>query len=389
MDNFQRNSKKNNLSNHKLQRRRMPVWMMVLADIFLAAVCLGLFSLYQIVLPHKLSTNGVVVASANDTDGDTFRLPDSNSGSGNTVNSGSNQNSNTSINSNGSNSNYNINMGRAPRTGGGYTNYGNTDTDRIASDTSEASTINSEKKVKTKVNSYQSSHVELTTNKVELGSGNDKITYYSSDIFVTNVRYLKTAFATGTYGRNLKDWANAMAAQNNAILAISGDYYGNSETSTVIRNGILYRSAGNDADVCVLFTDGTMKAYSPSSFNAKKLIKKGAWQAWNFGPSLLDGKGNILKSFNTTDYIYSQNPRCAIGYVEPGHYVFVVVDGRNPGYSKGATLNELAQIMADEGCRTAYNLDGGKSASMVYKNDYVNQPSQGGREISDIIYIGE
>jgi exopolysaccharide biosynthesis protein len=180
-----------------------------------------------------------------------------------------------------------------------------------------------------------------------------------------------------------------MAIENKALLAISGDYYGNSEISVVIRNGVLYRSSGNDADVCVLFTDGTMKTYSPEAFDADKLIDQGAWQAWTFGPALLDGNGNILDSFNTTDYIYSENPRCSIGYVAPGHYKFVVVDGRNPGYSKGASLNELAQIMVDEGCMTAYNLDGGKSASMVYDGAYVNQPAQGGRNISDIIYLGE
>jgi exopolysaccharide biosynthesis protein len=37
----------------------------------------------------------------------------------------------------------------------------------------------------------------------------------------------------------------------------------------------------------------------------------------------------------------------------------------------------------------AYNLDGGKSASMVYDGEYVNVPAQGGRDISDIIYLGE
>ncbi|MDF2486836.1 MAG: hypothetical protein K0R46_3004, partial [Herbinix sp.] len=139
----------------------------------------------------------------------------------------------------------------------------------------------------------------------------------------------------------------------------------------------------------VLFTDGTMKTYSPEEFDASEVIDQGAWQAWTFGPELLDGDGHILASFNTTSYLNSTNPRGAIGYVEPGHYKFVVVDGRDKGYSKGVTLSELAQIMVNEGSKTAYNLDGGKSAAMVYDGSYVNQPAQGGRTISDIIYIGE
>ena len=139
--------------------------------------------------------------------------------------------------------------------------------------------------------------------------------------------------------------------------------------------------------ICVLFTNGTMKTYAPDEFDADEVIAQSAWQAWTFGPQLLDGKGNILSSFNTTTYLNSTNPRCAIGYITQGHYVFVVVDGREEGYSKGVTLSELAQIMVDAGCNSAYNLDGGKSAAMVYQGEYVNQPADGGRTVSDIVYI--
>ena len=71
-----------------------------------------------------------------------------------------------------------------------------------------------------------------------------------------------------------------------------------------------------------------------------------------------------------------------------GHYIFVTVDGRNEGYSKGATLSELAAIMSDEGCMSAFNLDGGKSAMTYFNNSIVNAPDGGGRDLSDIIYIG-
>jgi exopolysaccharide biosynthesis protein len=40
-----------------------------------------------------------------------------------------------------------------------------------------------------------------------------------------------------------------------------------------------------------------------------------------------------------------KNPRSAIGYYEPGHYCFIVVDGRQNGYSDGMTLDELAQTL--------------------------------------------
>ena len=108
------------------------------------------------------------------------------------------------------------------------------------------------------------------------------------------------------------------------------------------------------------------------------MIAQGAWQAWTFGPALLDGSGNVPESFHSTEYLNKVNPRAAIGYVAPGHYKFVVVDGRQDGYSAGVTMSQLAQLMKEEGCLTAYNLDGGKSAVMYYNGTAVSKPISGG-----------
>jgi exopolysaccharide biosynthesis protein len=69
--------------------------------------------------------------------------------------------------------------------------------------------------------------------------------------------------------------------------------------------------------------------------------------------------------------------------------VFIVVDGRSPGYSRGVALSEFAQIFKDLGCTIAYNLDGGGSSAMYFMGDLVNNPLGRGRErgISDILYV--
>lgn len=402
MNNYKKsngNSKDYNKQNKK-KGKRMPVWLLVITDILLAASCLGVLLLYQIVLPQKLTSANKVVATAADSVENTFELPDAksnNTKSSKTSNDTDKNlsNSKTSDIDNTTDSDQlksisGLSVEKSRQAiNGNYTNYTNTNTNNITSNKNDSKVISSEKKTVTKVNSYRNNRIEFTTSKIEMGSGNDKITYYLSDIYVTSVKYIKTAFATKTFGKNLTDTAADIAKENNALLAISGDFYGNSETSFVIRNGILYRNKTNDADICVLFTNGVMKTYSPENFNADEVIKDGAWQAWTFGPALLDDNSEIPDSFNTTDYLYGDHPRSVLGYVKPGHYVFVTVDGRNPGYSRGVNLNELAQIMIDAGCSRAYNLDGGKSAAMLYKDQYVNQPAQGGREISDIIYVGE
>jgi hypothetical protein len=74
---------------------------------------------------------------------------------------------------------------------------------------------------------------------------------------------------------------------------------------------------------------------------------------------------------------------------EPGHYVFVVVDGRQPGYSDGMSLDQLAALFEELGTKVAYDLDGGKTSQMTFGGTLVNKPTEGGRTTSDIIYIGE
>jgi len=61
-------------------------------------------------------------------------------------------------------------------------------------------------------------------------------------------------------------------------------------------------------------------------------------------------------------------PRTAVGLDRAGRrLVIVVVDGRQPGYSDGATLTEVAQILMDTGVYTGFNLDGGGSSTLVMK----------------------
>ena len=111
------------------------------------------------------------------------------------------------------------------------------------------------------------------------------------------------------------------------------------------------------------------------------------YQAFSFGPALLDANGKAMEEYDTE--IERVNPRCAIGYYEPGHYCFVVVDGRQSGYSRGMTIQQLAQTFEALGCKAAYNLDGGKTTVMIFDGKKVNTPADGGRKISDIVYIGE
>lgn len=232
-----------------------------------------------------------------------------------------------------------------------------------------------------KEQSYQSDNVRIYIDSVQENGA----AYYVADIWVKNIALLRTAFAQDLYGQGLNDSVKNMADQNNAILAVSGDYYGARSKGIVIRNGNLYRDTAF-SDVCVLYIDGTMCTYSKKEFELDEAVSNKAFQAWSFGPALLEN-GQAIVDFESS--VNRDNPRCAIGYYEPGHYCFVLVDGRQEGYSEGMSLNELSELFFKLGCKTAYNLDGGQTAIMYFLGKTVNKPYNGGRHSSDIIYIGE
>lgn len=228
---------------------------------------------------------------------------------------------------------------------------------------------------------YESDNVRIAVREVQ----DEHLTYYVSDIWVKNISSLRTAFAKDQYGQGIHQDFLKIGNNHNAILAISGDYYGARAKGVVIRNGKLYRNTPFE-DVCVLYMDGVMETYTKDEFNIDDAVSRQAYQAWCFGPQLLDN-GAPMEKFTST--VSSPNPRCAIGYYEPGHYCFVTVDGRQKGYSDGITLKDLSKLFYDLGCKAAYNLDGGQTAMMSFKGALVNQPYKGGRQSSDIIYIAE
>ena len=70
----------------------------------------------------------------------------------------------------------------------------------------------------------------------------------------------------------------------------------------------------------------------------------------------------------------SREPRTAVGINKNGRFLYlVVVDGRQPFYSEGATLADLAQVLIRHGAHLAMNLDGGGSSTMVMQGED-NQP---------------
>lgn len=221
----------------------------------------------------------------------------------------------------------------------------------------------------------------------ELATSDGRVEYILAELWLEDVTDLKTAFAYDTYGTGYVDSVPNMDTWLNAILTVNGDYYGNGTSGIVARNGVIYRANPTNADILLLYADGSMAVKSYAEFDAQTEANAGLWQAWTFGPSLLDSNGNAISNFNVSGHMNSRNPRTVLGYFENGHYGILVINGR--GDSEGLSLAELSALCEDIGFTIAYNLDGGKSSVMVYNDEVINQPAGGGREISDVIYIAE
>ena len=218
-----------------------------------------------------------------------------------------------------------------------------------------------------------------------------------AEVKADSAEYLKTAFAQGSYGKNVTATTSDIADSVNAILAINGDYYGAQEKGYVIRNGKLYRStAVSGQEDLVIYKDGSFEIINESEVTAEQLIAKGAMQTLSFGPALVEnGTVSVDSDDEVTGRSMASNPRTAIGIKSDGTYIFVVSDGRTDD-SAGFSLLQLAEFMGNLGAETAYNLDGGGSSTMVFRGSVVNVPTGGGigngsgseRKVSDIVYIG-
>ncbi len=225
---------------------------------------------------------------------------------------------------------------------------------------------------------YVSETVSIGIKKYVAGSGNNTLTYFVADVILTDATQLGSAFADNQFGRNIIENTSQIAEENNAIFAINGDYYGFRADGIEIRNG-------------------SLKIYDENQTSAEELLANGAWNTLSFGPALIENSviaGNLSYVEIDTNFgnhpIQGNQPRTGVGIIDNNHYVFVVVDGRSSGYSRGASLTEFAQIFKDLGCTDAYNIDGGGSSTMYFMNRVVNNPLGRNQErgTSDILFIG-
>ncbi|WP_115991842.1 phosphodiester glycosidase family protein [Cohnella lupini] len=141
----------------------------------------------------------------------------------------------------------------------------------------------------------------------------------------------------------------------------------------VISQGkIYYNGLGSNNSVQIVGIDKNGKMLA-GKYSVDELMDLGISEAVSFSPRIIvNGKGLIPNRSQG----WGIAPRSVMGQREDGAILFLLIDGRQPGYSIGATLYDAQEILLEHGAVIAANLDGGSSTVLVTENgEIVNKPS--------------
>ena len=228
------------------------------------------------------------------------------------------------------------------------------------------------------------------------------LVWYIADIRFRGEEAFRAYLANPKNPSRTKDKPESIAQKNGVVYAQNGDLfswrvYNREKVGLIIRDGkILHEDTYTRAiakipplDELALYPDGRVEMRVPGEMTAREYLDRGAADVLAFGPILFrDGvkDDRLEKSFT------HREPRSAIGVVAPGHFVGIMVEGRNKR-SDGAPLRFVADRLMGQGCETAFTLDGGQTAAMIFMGKNVMDPGiyngfQKTRRQQDIIGIG-
>lgn len=134
-----------------------------------------------------------------------------------------------------------------------------------------------------------------------------------------------------------------------------------------VHNGQLVHKNVDKVDNIVALNNQGKLILGPMS--ADQLEKNHIQEAATFGPDLIENGKPVVVG----DGGWGIAPRTGIGQTADGTIIFVVIDGRQPTWSIGATLRDLMNVFVDYHAVNAVNLDGGSSSELVYNGKIMNR----------------
>ncbi|MBQ3276807.1 MAG: phosphodiester glycosidase family protein [Oscillospiraceae bacterium] len=201
---------------------------------------------------------------------------------------------------------------------------------------------------------------------------------------------LRRKLAGDQYGSPVQMPATMLAWQDNAVAAVSGDFYAHRTDGVHVNDGLISLVSGWYADTCFFNRDGDMLFVHRNEITnwtqADNYVRENdILFSVAFGPVLVEnGQINIPWDYPWGELreTYSRAVLSQVGHL---HYLFLAGNSGSNGYYR-FTGREAAQLMIDHGCVMAYNMDGGQTAEVILGGQLMNVPEfHMERPVSDVL----
>ncbi len=228
------------------------------------------------------------------------------------------------------------------------------------------------------------------------------LVWYLADVLFRGEQAFRAVSADPANPSRALSRPEVIAANNRMVYAQNGDLfswrlYNRDRTGLIIRDGkVLHENTYTHAvakipplDELALFPDGHVEMRVPGELDAQGYLDRGAADVLAFGPILF--RDGVMDSRLDGSFTHLE-PRSAIGVIGPGHFMGIMVEGRNKR-SAGTGLRFVADRLLEAGCHEAFTLDGGQTAAMVFMGKNVMDPGtyngfHNTRRQQDVIGIG-
>lgn len=218
--------------------------------------------------------------------------------------------------------------------------------------------------------------------------------YTMCEVKVAHPSQFRRFIADGTYGSQTLLEPTTMAANVNAVAAISGDYYRGRNYGIVVYDGVVYQASRcENVDTCYVDVNGdlhfTYRGEIADMDAAQKFVDENNISfSLAFGPILIDNGVRCEPEHYPLGEVKDEYPRAAICQKDKLHYILVAANYEG-AYYHCPDIHAFAEVIETFDVQKAYTLDGGKTGAIAMDGKLVN-PTHLGRQrrISDIIYFG-
>ena len=220
----------------------------------------------------------------------------------------------------------------------------------------------------------------------------DDSVYTFSEIKVEDASQFRRHLADGQYGSDTQYLTTEMAETVNAVVTSAGDFYRFRNFGAVVYQGQAKRVEGTYAETCYIDYNGDMHFTRGGEVLTVQDVQDFVDEhninfSLAFGPILVDNHELQEHTWYGVGEITEGYARAALCQMDSLHYIVATANTTGPHQSI-PTVAQFAKNIAATGCRMAYCLDGGQTATIVMNNELVNRPVYGQqRKISDIIYF--